>query len=129
MINDLNDDNFLLYAAKHYDRPHILQSEFEGDLKRIKYLKRLFRKYNQTGEIKERLVLNHIIIMANVFGVEATVNMLFFKVDQQDYPVLKTLLIYLNYMPNHIKISFNKYHIKQEEIAVDLSIAAKLREI
>jgi hypothetical protein len=126
---DLNDDNFLIFAAKHYDRPHILQSEFEDDLKRIKYLKRLFRKYNQTGEFKERLVLNHIIVLSNVFGVEATVNMLFFKVDQQDYPVLKTLLIYLNYMPNHLKITFNKYYVKQEEIPVDLSIAARLREI
>jgi len=126
---DLNDDNFLIYAAKHYDRPHILQSEFEDDLKHIKYLKRLFRKYKQTGEFKERLVLNHIIVLSNVFGVEATVNMLFFKIDQQDYPVLKTLLIYLNYMPNYLKISFNKYHVKQEEIPVDLSIAARLREI
>lgn len=129
MINDLNDDNFLIYAAKSYDRPHILTSEFEDDLKRIKYVKRLLRKYRQTGEFKERLVLNHIIILSNVFGVQSTVNMLFFKVDQDDYPLLKTILIFLNYMPEKLKVSFNKYHVRQEEIPVDLVIADKLRSI
>ncbi len=126
---DLNDDNFLIYAAKCYDRPHILQSEFEDDLKRIKYVKRLLRKYRQTGEFKERLVLNHVIILSNVFGVEATVNMLFYKVDQEDYPLLKTILIFLNYMPAHIKVTFDKYYVRQEEIPVDLSIADRLRTI
>lgn len=129
MLNDLNDGNFLIYAAKHYERPHILQSEFEDDLKRIKYVKRLLRKYRQTGEFKERLVLNHVIILSNVFGVESTVNMLFFKVDKEDYPLLKTILLYLNYLPNKIRMSFNKYHIRQEEIPVDLEIAKRLREI
>ena len=126
---DLNDGNFLIYAAKYYDRPHILQSEFEDDLKRIKYVKRLLRKYRQTGEFKERLVLNHIIILSNVFGVEPTVNMLFFKVDQEDYPLLKTILIFLNYLPIHLKVSFDKYYIRQEEIPVDLDIASRLRQI
>ena len=126
---DLNDGNFLIYAAKHYDRPHILQSEFEDDLKRIKYVKRLLRKYRQTGEFKERLVLNHVIILSNVFGVEATTNMLFFKVDQEDYPLLKTILIYLNYMPARLNVSFDKYNVRQEEIPVDLNIANILRDI
>ena len=126
---DLNDGNFLIYAAKCYDRPHILQSEFEDDLKRIKYVKRLLRKYRQTGEFKERLVLNHVIILSNVFGVEATVNMLFYRVDQEDYPLLKTLLIFLNYMPTHLRVTFDKYYVRQEEIPVDLSIAERLRNI
>lgn len=126
---DLNDGNFLIYAAKTYDRPHILQSEFEDDLKRIKYVKRLLRKYRQTGEFKERLVLNHVIILSNVFGVESTVNMLFYKVDQEDYPLLKTILIFLNYLPKHLKVTFNKYYVRQEEIPVDLSIAARLKQI
>ena len=126
---DLNDGSFLIYAAKHYDRPHILQSEFEDDLKRIKYVKRLLRKYRQTGEFKERLVLNHVIILSNVFGVEATTNMLFFKVDQEDYPLLKTILIYLNYMPSRLNVTFDKYYVRQEEIPVDLSIANVLRTI
>ena len=126
---DLNDGNFLIYAAKCYDRPHILQTEFEDDLKHIKYIKRLFRKYRQTGEFKERLILNHVIILSNVFGVEATVNMLFFKLDEDDYPLLKTILIFLNYMPDRFTLSFNKYHIRQEEIPVDLTIADILRKI
>lgn len=126
---DLNDANFLIYAAKHYDRPHIIQSEFEDDLKRIKYVKRLLRKYRQTGEFKERLVLNHVIILANVFGVEAATNMLFFKVDEEDYPLLKTILIYLNYLPTHFKVTFYKYYVRQEEIPVDLKIADILRNI
>lgn len=126
---DLNDGNFLIYAAKYYDRPHILQSEFEDDLRRIKYIKRLIRKYKLTGEFRERLILNHVIILSNVFGVEAAVNMLFFKVDQEDYPQLKTILIYLNYLPPHLKITFNKYYVRQEEIPVDLSIADRLRKI
>ena len=126
---DINDESFLIYAAKNYDRPHILQSEFEDDLKRIKYVKRLLRKYRQTGEFKERLVLNHIIILGNVFGVEATTNMLFFKVDPEDYPLLKTLLIYLNYMPSRLTVSFDKYYVRQEEIPVDLEIAKILRNI
>lgn len=129
MFDDLNDDNFLIYAAKAYDKPHIITSEFEEDLKRLKYVKRLLRKYRQTGDFKERLILNHVIILSNVFGVEATVNMLFFKVDPDDYPLLKTILIFLNYMPKRLTISFNKYSIRQEEILVDLNVASKLRNL
>lgn len=126
---DLNDGNFLIYAAKHYDRPHIIQTEFEDDLKRIKYVKRLLRKYRQTGDFKERLVLNHVIILANVFGVEATTNMLFCRVDKEDYPLLKTILIYLNYMPVRLNVTFDKYYVRQEEIPVDLKVANILRNI
>ena len=129
MFDDLNDGNFLIYAAKAYDKPNIIQTEFEEDLNRIKYVKRLLRKYRQTNEIKERLVSNHIIILSNVFGVEATVNMLFLKVDSEDYPVLKTILIFLQYMPDKLTLSFNKYHIRQTEIPVDLTIADRLRKI
>ena len=126
---DLNNGNFLLYAAKCYDRPHLVQQEFEDDLKRIKYLKRLFKKYRESGEFKERLILNHIIILANVFGVEAAVNILFFRLDIEDYPILKTLLIFLNYLPQEILITFNGKPIIQSVIPVDLYIAQILREI
>jgi hypothetical protein len=126
---DLNDENFLIYAAKHYDRPHIIQSEFEDDLKRIKYVKRLLRKYRQTGDCKERLILNHIIILSNVFGVDATVNMLFFKTDAEDYPVLKTFLLFLQFMPDNLSVSFDKYYVIQKDITVDIHIAKRLREI
>ena len=126
---DLNDESFLIYAAKNYDRPHILQSEFEDDLARIKYIKRLLRKYRQTDDFKERLVLNHIIILSNVFGVHSTVNMLCFKIDEEDYPALKTILLFLNFMPDRFDVSFNKYILKQEDITIDLKIAKRLREI
>lgn len=126
---DLNDGNFLIYAAKCYDRPHILQSEFEDDLQRIKYIKRLLRKYRQTGDIKERLLLNHIIILGNVFGIEATVNMLFFKIELEDYSALKAILMFLRYMPDKFKITFNKYYLIQTEIPVDLLVVEKLRKI
>lgn len=126
---DLNDDSFYLYAAKCYDRPNIIQSEFDEDLHRIKYVKRLLKKYRQTGEFKERLILNHMIILSNCFGVEPAVNMLFFKVDEDDYPLLKTILLYLNFMPDHFKITFHKYTIRQQEIPVDLHIAEKLRNL
>jgi hypothetical protein len=129
MINDLNDGNFLIYAIKAYDKPQMIQSEFDEDIKRIKYVKRLLRKYKQTGEFKERLILNHVIILSNVFGVEATVNMLFFKVDKEDYSLLKTILIFLNYMPKRLSVSFDKYHLRQEEIMVDLDIASRLRNL
>jgi hypothetical protein len=126
---DLHDENFLIYAAKHYDRPHIIQSEFEDDLKRIKYVKRLLRKYRQTGDCKERLILNHIIILSNVFGVDATVNMLFFKTDAEDYPVLKTFLLFLQFMPDNLSVSFDKYYVIQKDITVDIHIAKRLRQI
>jgi len=129
MIFDLNDDNFDIYAAKHYDRPHIITSEFEDDLRRIKYVKRLLRKYKQSGDFKERLILNHVIILSNVFGVQPAVNMLFFKLDPEDYPALKTILLFLNFMPDRLNVTFNKYTLKQEDITVDLNIAKRLREI
>lgn len=126
---DLHDGNFLMYAAKSYDRPQILQTEFEDDLKRIKYIKRLLRKYRQTGDCKERLILNHIIILSNVFGVEASVNMLFFKVDAADYPILKTFLLFLNYLPTRLSVTFDKHYLKQEDITIDIEVARRLREI
>lgn len=129
MIFDLNDDNFLIYAAKHYDSPHFLTSEFEEDIKRIKYIKKLLRKYKQTNELKERLILNHVIILSNVFGVQPTVNMLFLKIDNDDYPALKTILIFLNFMPDNFKVTFNKYQLTQEQIPIDMTIASRLREI
>jgi hypothetical protein len=103
MFENLNDDNFVLYAAKYYSSPHVIMSEFEGDLKRTKYLKRLFRKYKATNVLKERLILNHIILLNNVFGIEVTARILFYKIDERDYDILKTFLAYLNILPDDIK--------------------------
>ena len=127
MIDDLRDDNFLIYAMKAYESPNTILSEFEEDLKRIKYVKRLIKKYKLTGELKERLMLNHIIVLSNVFGPEATVRMLFYKFDPEDYYILKTFLIFLNYMPKVIE-KINGSYIHSGDITIDIFVAKRLRE-
>lgn len=101
-IWDLNDENFMIFAIKAYDKPNCVMSEFETDIKRVKYIKRLIRKFKLNNDLKERLILNHIIVLGNVFGVEFTTRMLFYKIDSIDYDVLKTFLLYLNYLPTRI---------------------------
>lgn len=128
MFDDLNDDNFLMYAVKAYNSPHCIMSEFESDLKRTKYLKRLFRRYKVTKTLKERLILNHLILLYNVFGVEPATRILFFRIDEQDYDVLKTFLIYLNYMPEKVK-GINGKDIISSDILIDMNVADILRQI
>ena len=118
----------MIYAMKAYDRPNCIMSEFEDDLSRIKYIKRLIKRYKTTGELKERLILNHIIILSNVFGVEVSVRMLFFKLDKADYDVLKTFLLFLNFMPRYIN-GINNNHYNSADIGVDIYIGNKLREL
>ena len=96
----LNSDNFVMYAMKHYDNSQCLSmDEFNDDLNRTKYLKRLFKKYELSGVLKERLILNHIIIFYNVFGIISATRLLFYKIDKEFHPILKTFLVYLNYIP------------------------------
>lgn len=128
MFDDLNEDNFLMYAMKAYTSPHYVMSEFEGDLKRTKYLKRLFRRYKITKSLKERLVLNHLILLYNVFGVEPATRILFFRIDEVDYDVLKTFLIYLNYMPDFVR-GINGKDIISSNIPIDMDVANILKEI
>ena len=98
----LTSSNIMLFAAKHYDNPSCVgQAEFLDDMKRFKYIKRLFRKYTATGDLRTRLIINHIIILTNVFGVDAATTLLFFKIDKQHWSMLKTILIFLNYMPEN----------------------------
>jgi hypothetical protein len=97
---ELNEENFLIYAIKNYDNPECKSmAEFEEDLSRFVYLKRLFRKYHKTGELKERLILNHLITFYNVFGVQAATRILFYKIESELHYILKTFLVYLNYIP------------------------------
>ena len=99
---ELDDGNLLNYAMKHYDNPECKSiEEFQEDLTRTKYIKRLFRKYKSSGELKERLILNHIIIFYNVFGIEAATNILFFKIEDEFWPLLKTFLVYLDMFPEN----------------------------
>jgi len=128
MFIDLNDENFIMYAMKAYDSPYCILSEFESDLKRTKYLKRLFRRYKVTGDIKHQLILNHIICLYNIFGVEAATRILFFKIDTKDYDVLKTFLLFLNYMPDKV-LGIRGKDITSSDISVDLKVANMLRKI
>ena len=99
MFQKITKDNWLLFAQKHYDNPTLeKEAEFYDDLKRFKYLKRLFRKYEVSGKLKVRLALNHIIVLQNVFRVEACVTLLLYKIDVKHWSILKTLLTYLDYL-------------------------------
>ncbi len=100
MLIPLTEDNYTFYAMKAYCNPQCTSlDEFHEDLNRTKYLKRLFRRYQTTGNLRERLILNHIIIFYNVFGVEPATRLLFFKIEEELHPLLKTFLVYLNYCP------------------------------
>ena len=103
-------------------------SEFESDIKRTKYLKRLFRRYKVTKSLKERLILNHIILLNNVFGPEHTARILFYKIDERDYDILKTFLAYLNILPDVIK-GINGKNIYTPIIAMDPEVVKILRSI
>tara|TARA_Y100000114_G_C11554474_1_gene228770 strand:+ start:149 stop:535 length:387 start_codon:yes stop_codon:yes gene_type:complete len=97
----LNEKNFLSFAMKMYDNPNCKGlEEFEEDLSRVKYVKRLLNKYKEKKVLKKRLLLNHIIIMSNVFGVVATSRILFYKIEPDLHYILKSVLHYLNFVPN-----------------------------
>ena len=128
MFDNLNDDNFMMYAIKSYSSPNCIMSEFEDDMKRLKYIKRLIKRYRATGELKERLILNHIIVLSNVFGTEACVRMLFYKFDPEDYAILKTFLIFLNYMPK-IVIGISSKNIISSDVGIDVFVGKRLSQI
>ena len=92
-----------MYAMKAYDRPNCIMSEFKDDLKRFNYLKRLFLRYRKYDEMREQLVINHLVVLYNVFGPEVATRMLFFKMSKEDYSALKTYLIFLSIMPDKVK--------------------------
>lgn len=120
----LDDDNYIMFAMKHYDNPECLNiEEFYEDMNRIKYLKRLFRKYKTTGILRERLILNHIIIFYNIFGIEAATRLLFSRIEEDLHPYLKTFIVYLKTLPQSIP----EYNLT--EISLDTRIVNKLRKI
>jgi hypothetical protein len=128
MFENLNDENFLIYALKFYDTPNCIMSEFENDMSRIQYIKRLMTKYFMSGEIKERLLLNHIVIVCNVFGPEAATRILFYKLDETYYPLLKTFLIYLNIMPEVVR-GIRGQEIISSKINLDTRVVECLRKL
>jgi hypothetical protein len=130
-IYNLNEKNILLYAMQHYDSPDIEVegvNAFDHDWKHVKYIRRLLNRYQQSGEIKERLVLNHIIVLSNVFSPEAAVRILFAKMPSYQWDIVKTFLLYLNIMPNTVR-GIHGIDIKESNIKINADIAEKLREL
>jgi len=102
-FDELNESNYLLFAIKFYDNPQaVTKDDFESDLKRIRYVKRLLKKYNNTGELKVHLILNHLIILFNVFN-DATVPLLFYNLEEELWPSIKSFLIFLKRIPEYPK--------------------------
>ena len=100
IFDELNNKNFKLFAAQHYNNPECTDiEEYKQDLSRFKYLKRLLTRYEEHGELQERLILNHIIVLYNVFGIEACNKMMWFKINNEHWHVIKPFLVYLNYLP------------------------------
>jgi hypothetical protein len=127
-FDNLTSENIMMYAMKIYDKPNCIMSEFKEDMKRFNYLKRLFRRYRKVGEIKERLVLNHLVVLYNVFGAEPLTRMLFFKMSKDDQSIVKTYLLFLSCMPDTVK-GIRGQDILSSDIPVDLNVAEVLREI
>ena len=113
-FDELNEDNHLLFAIKYYENPHASSmDDFEEDLKRFKYIKRLLKKYVVQGELKHHLILNHLIICFNVFG-EGTIPLLFYKIEKEYWSILKTFLIFLNRIPEYPKSGLDSIDIHNE---------------
>ena len=101
IFNELTEKNLFLYAAKHYKNPKFADiDEFYEDLKRFKYIKRLLNRYLETDDLADRLLLNHFIVVFNMFGIEAALNILELKLEDKHWPVVKPFLIFLNYIKN-----------------------------
>ena len=130
MIQQLDDSNFMLYAAANYDNPQCYDTdEFYDDLKRFKYLKRLLNRYKETGELKERLILNHLTVIYNVFGSTPAIRLLFFKLEGY-YNLLKPFLVLMGQMPNKVENigPFSKTY-NDVDIEMDDKIIKVLRKI
>ena len=113
---ELNEENLELYAAKHYNNPKYIDiEEFKEDLNRFKYVKRLLNKYEEGGDLSERLILNHLIVIFNSFGIEPSLKILELKMSKFHWPILKPFLIFLNYITNDelVEIEMSKYVIER----------------
>ena len=127
-FDELNNDNIMMYAVKAYEKPNCIMSEFKDDMKRFNYLKRLFRRYRKVEELREQLVINHLVVLYNVFGPEVATRLLFFKMSKDDYPALKTYLLFLSIMPERIK-GIKGHDILSSDIPIDMKVAQALRDL
>ena len=122
IFNELNADNFLLFAIKNYENPQaVTKEDFDKDLNHFKYIKRLLKRYKNTGQLKTHLLLNHFIILYNIFG-EATTPMLFFKIESELWSVMKSFIIFLGRFPEYPKSGIH-------DIQVDINCLAELYKI
>jgi hypothetical protein len=123
---ELTQDTFLLYAAQHYNNTSCVSlKEFESDLKRFKYIKRLLKRYKKNGVLSERLILNHLILLHNVFS-DALIPMLFLKFEPEYWSEVKTFLVFLNYLPEQYQINKS---VNETDVPLDGQIIQKLRKI
>ena len=128
-FDDLNEGNFLMFSMKEYNNIQCVDiEEYYDDLKKIKYIKRLFNIYKNDGQLKERLILNHLIVFYNVLPIQAGTRILFYKIEEQFWPMLKTFLIFLERMPNKIE-SIRGKTILSTDIKLDDGIVTRLRTI
>jgi hypothetical protein len=122
IFNELNEENFLLFAIKNYENPQaVTKEDFDKDLNHFKYIKRLLKRYRNTGELKVHLILNHFIVLYNIFG-EAATPMLFFKIEKELWSVMKTFVIFLNKLPDYP-------HCYIHDISLDQSCLSELQKI
>ena len=128
-FDDLNEGNFLMFSMKEYNNIQCVDiEEYYDDLKKIKYIKRLFNIYLNNGQLKERLILNHLIVFYNVFPIQAGTRILFYKIEEHFWPMLKTFLIFLDRMPDKIE-SIRGKTILSTDIKLDDGIVTRLRTI
>ena len=121
-FDELNEDNYILFAIKYYENPQsVTMDDFESDLKRIRYVKRLLKRYKNTGELKTHLIVNHLIILFNVFN-DAAVPLLFYNLEKEMWPSIKSFLIFLNRLPEYPKTQIH-------EIVEDSECLSQLQKI
>jgi hypothetical protein len=124
-FNELTNENYLMFALLHYDNPHCVDiKEYFEDVRKLKYIKRLFNRYKEDGVMKERLILNHLISFYNVFENVAATRLLFFRVGEEYYSLLKTFLVFLNKMPEQINEK-----LYSDSIQLDSKVIELLRKI
>lgn len=113
-FDELNENNYIMFAIKHYENPHaVTQEDFYEDLKRFKWIKRLLKRYKTTGILKSHLLMNHFIILYNVFG-EAATPLLFFKIDRDLWPVIKSFVVYLGRLPEYPRSTLHDISLDED---------------
>ena len=128
-FNDINENNIEFFCMQHYDNPQCINTEdYSEDMKRFKYLKRHLNHYLASGELKERLILNHLIMIYNLFDNESGTRILFYKIEESSWAVLKPFLIYLKRMPNRVKGIRGK-DIRDSDITLDQHVVNQLRSL